>query len=99
MTEEPNKEREIILIGTKPFMNYINSIKILFIKKGINEVVIRARGKAISKAVDVAEATRKRFLKEKNIRIKEIKIDSEKFENKMKKEVDVSSIQIILRKS
>ena len=88
----------VVYIGTKPFMNYVTSVVMQFTTKNRNEVAIKARGKFISRAVDVAEVVRKRFLKDHDIKIKNIKIDSEEFENKEGKKVNVSTIEITLSK-
>lgn len=88
----------IVFIGGKPFMNYVTGVVMQFTTKGAREVVIKARGKFISRAVDVAEVCRKRFLKDQNIDIKEIKVDSEEFENKEGRKVNVSTIDITLFK-
>ena len=87
-----------IFIGTKPFMNYVTGVVIQFTTKDANEVLIKARGKFISRAVDVAEISVKRFLKDR-IKIKNISIDSEEFENKEGKDVHVSTIEIVLEKT
>jgi len=58
-------------------------------------VVIKARGKFISRAVDIAEIACKRFLVD-TAKIKDIKIDSEEFKNKEGKQVRVSTIEITL---
>ena len=84
-----------VFIGEKPFMNYITSVVMQFTTKGANEVVIKARGKFISRAVDVAEVSRKRFL-DNTIDIKDIKIDNEEFENKEGRQVRVSNVEITL---
>ena len=86
-----------IFVGGKPFMNYVTGIVMQFTTKEAKEVIIKARGKFISRAVDIAEVTRNRFLKEQ-IELKGIKIDSEEFENKEGKEVRVSTIEITLKK-
>jgi len=86
-----------IFIGTKPFMNYVTGVVIQFTTKDAQEVFIKARGKFISRAVDVAEISIKRFLKDQ-IRVKNISIDSEEFENKEGKDVHVSTIEITLEK-
>jgi archaea-specific DNA-binding protein len=86
-----------IFIGNKPFMNYVTSVVVQFTTKGAQEVLIRARGKFISRAVDIAEVSMKRFLKDQ-IELKEIRIDSEGFTNKEGHDVRVSSIEIILKK-
>jgi DNA-binding protein len=83
-----------VLIGKKPAMNYVLACLTLF-QNGINEVHIKARGKAISTAVDVAEITRKRFATE--AKLKEIKIDTEQLKNAETNTMsNVSSIEIIL---
>lgn len=84
-----------IFIGVKPFMNYVTGVVMQFTTKGANEVIVKARGKFISRAVDVAEVAAKRFL-ESQVGVKGIKIDSEQFTNKEGREVRVSSIEITL---
>ncbi|MGV8151203.1 MAG: DNA-binding protein Alba [Candidatus Woesearchaeota archaeon] len=86
-----------VFVGTKPFMNYVTSLVMQFTTKGADEVFLKARGKFISKAVDVVEVTSKRFLKDQ-IKIKEITIDSEDFKNKEGRDVRVSTICIVLQK-
>ena len=54
-----------IFVGGKPFMNYVTGIVMQFTTKDAKEVIIKARGKFISRAVDIAEVTTKRFLKDK----------------------------------
>ena len=98
MTTENKADDNIIFIGMKPFMNYVTSVVVLFTTKNKKEVVIKARGKFITRAVDVAEVARKRFLEKENLKIKDIKINSEEFENKEKRKVNVSTIEITLSK-
>jgi len=108
MTEETPKTKvisknektddNVVFIGIKPFMNYVTSVVVQFTTKGRKEVVIKARGKFITRAVDVAEVARKRFLEKDNIKVKDVKIDSEEFENKDKRIVNVSTIEITLSK-
>lgn len=91
-------DENVVFIGSKPFMNYVTGVVMQFTTKGSNEVIVKARGKFISRAVDVAEVSTKRFLKEHNIKVKDIKIDSEEFENKEGRKVNVSIIEITLSK-
>ena len=91
-------EDNIVFVGGKPFMNYVIGVVMQFTNKNAPEVTIKARGKFISKAVDIAEVARRRFLKDENISVKNIKIDSEEFENKEGKQVNVSTIEITLAK-
>lgn len=92
------KDENVVFIGGKPFMNYVTGVVMQFTTKGAKEVTIKARGKFISRAVDVAEVATKRFLKEFGVSVKDIKINSEEFENKEGKKVNVSTIDIILAK-
>lgn len=98
-TEERKRtDDNVVFIGNKPFMNYVTGVVMQFTTKGSNEVIVKARGKFISRAVDVAEVAAKKFLKEQNITVKNIKIDSEEFENKEGRKVNVSIIEITLAK-
>ena len=90
-------EDNSIFVGGKPFMNYVTSVVMQFTTKDAEEVIVKARGKFISRAVDVAEVAAKRFLKDQ-IKIKDIIIDSEEFQNKEGKDVRVSTIDIVLSK-
>jgi len=97
MTEETKKSQEnSIFIGAKPFMNYVTGVVMQFNKA--KEVTIKARGKFISKGVDVAEVARRKFLSEQNVSVKDVSIGSEEFENKEGKLVNVSILEIILKK-
>ena len=49
MTDENN-----IFIGNKPVMNYVLAV-VTQINNGTSEVSLKARGRAINRAVDVAE--------------------------------------------
>jgi len=91
-------EDNSIFIGPKPFMNYVTGVVMQFTTKGAQNVVVKARGKFISRAVDVAEVAAKRFL-EGQVAVKDIKVDSEEFTNKEGRQVRVSSIEITLGKN
>jgi DNA-binding protein len=86
-----------VFIGNKPFMNYVTGVVVQFTTKSAGEVIIKARGKFISRAVDIAEVVMKRFLKDQ-IQLKDIKIDSEGFKNQEGQDVRVSTIEITLTK-
>jgi len=99
MTEETKKSQEnSIFIGSKPFMNYVTGVVMQF-NKGTSEVKVKARGKFISKGVDVAEVSRRKFLVEQNVSVTNVLIGSEEFENKEGKSVNVSTMEIILKKN
>lgn len=98
MTNE-KKDENTVFVGNKPFMNYVTAVVMQFTTRGANEVIIRARGKFITRAVDIAEVVRRRFLVEQNIVVKDIKIDSEEFQNAEGRKVNVSTIDIALAKN
>ncbi|MDD1660063.1 MAG: DNA-binding protein Alba, partial [Methanomicrobiales archaeon] len=58
-----------VFVGNKPVMNYVLAVVTQF-NNGAQEVAIKARGKAISRAVDTAEIALNRFLD--NVTKKEI---------------------------
>ena len=94
---EIKKENDnIVFIGNKPLVNYIRGVVTQFKRKNALEVVIKSRGKFISKAVDVAEISR-RSLEENGIRIKKVDISSESFEASGKK-TNISTMDIVLGK-
>lgn len=78
-------------------MNYVTGVVMQFTTKNAPEVIVKARGKFISRAVDVAEVSAKRFLTGQ-IGINNIKVDSEEFKNKEGRDVRVSTIEISLGK-
>jgi DNA-binding protein len=98
MAEEKQGNENVVFIGTKPFMNYVASIMMQFRNDKRKEVIIKARGKLISRAVDVAEIVRKKFSSEEDIKIKDVKIGGEELENKEGRKTHVSTIEIVLIK-
>ncbi len=102
MTEERTENRgqkrtengNTIFIGKKPLVNYIRGVIMQFNRESAPEVVIKSRGKFISKAVDVAEIV-KRNLEEKKVFIKSVNIASESFETEGKN-TNISTMDIVL---
>jgi len=98
MTEETTEKRKtdenVIYVGSKPPMSYVLAVVTQFQGSGSDEVVIKARGRAISTAVDAAEITRNRFVT--NAEIKDIKIGTESITNEEGRTSNVSSIEICL---
>ncbi|RLG18835.1 DNA-binding protein Alba [Nanoarchaeota archaeon] len=84
-----------IFVGKKPFMNYVTGVVLQF-NSGAKKVLIKARGKYISRAVDVAEVTRNKFLKD--VKLESIKIGSEEFDSPEGRKIRVSTIEIALSK-
>ena len=88
-------EENTVFIGGKETMNYVQAVMMQF-NSGSDEVVIKARGRAISKAVDVAEITRQRFMEDTEIT--DIITETEELDNDEGGTVNVSSIEITLSK-
>lgn len=87
-------EDDVVFVGNKPVMNYVLAVVTQF-NSGANEVRIMARGRAISRAVDVAEVSRSRFLPD--VSVKGISISTEVL-NTDRGETNVSAIEIIIGK-
>ncbi len=88
-------EENTVYIGKKPTMNYVLAVATQF-NGGSNDVIIKARGKAISRAVDVAEIVRHRFVRD--AKVMDIKIDTEQLTDEGGESNNVSSIEIYLSK-
>lgn len=87
-------DSNIIYVGNKPPMNYVTAIMALLNSGGFTEVVLKARGNAISRAVDAAEITHNRFLT--NAEVTRIDIGTEVVTNEDGRKSNVSSIEICL---
>ncbi|MDI6902291.1 MAG: DNA-binding protein Alba [Methanocellales archaeon] len=95
MPETKKSEDNVIYVGNKPVMNYVLAAVTQF-NDGANEVAIKARGRAISRAVDTAEVVRNRFMPD--TQVKDIKIGTEKLEGEKGESINVSSIEIFLNR-
>ena len=92
------EKSDTILIGKKPTMSYVLAIITGLSTSSAKEITLKARGKSIVTAVDVAEVTRNRFLKD--LKVKNIKIATEEMpprEGQGRSRM-VSTIEIILAK-
>ncbi len=91
--KEVDSNENTIYVGNKPPMSYVLAVVTQF-NSGSDEVIIKARGRAISRAVDTAEISRNKFVQ--NAKIKEIKIGTESITNEEGRNSNVSSIEISL---
>jgi DNA-binding protein Alba len=95
MAEKDN----VIFVGKKPIMSYVFAIITQF-TNGQKEVHIKARGKAISRAVDVVQVLQRRFMQD--VKVKDIQIGSElkdrTLQNGKVVKVNVSTIDITVEK-
>jgi archaea-specific DNA-binding protein len=94
--EKRRTDENVIYVGHKPPMSYVLAVITQFNTSGSDEVVIKARGRAISTAVDTAEIVRNRFIPD--AKLKEIKIGTESVTNEEGRASNVSSIEICLTK-
>lgn len=83
----------MVYVGSKPVMNYVLAVVTQF-KAGRPEVTIKARGKAISRAVDAAEIVRHKFVQ--TAEVASIHIATERLADEAGAETNVSSIEIRL---
>lgn len=101
--DKPETRREsplgppTVYIGLKPTMTYVFQV-VAQLNSGPDPVLIKARGNAIAKAVDVAEIVRRRLLKD-HVELGEIGIDTERLVNHDGREANVSSITIPMRRT
>lgn len=88
-------DENTVYIGKKPTMNYVLAVVTQF-NSGSRDVIIKARGRAISRAVDVAEIVRHRFIHDAVV--KDIKIETETLSGEGGSTANVSSIEIVVGK-
>jgi DNA-binding protein len=64
-TKKPlEKKPDVVFIGNKPPMSYVMAVMTALSSGAITEITLKARGRAITTAVDVAEITSNRFIKD-----------------------------------
>lgn len=85
----------IVLIGKKPIMNYVVACLTLF-NAGAKNLTVKARGRAISRAVDAVELLRRAFLKD--LRLQCINITTEEVTRSEGQKANVSAIEITVAK-
>jgi DNA-binding protein len=88
-----DKSDNTIYVGNKPPMNYVMAVITQF-HNGNSEVNLKARGRAISCAVDVAEIVRNRFLPD--VKLGGLQIGTESVTSEKGEKMNVSSIEIRL---
>lgn len=84
-------EENVIFIGSKPVMNYVLAVVTQF-NGGADHVSLKARGKAISRAVDTAEIVRNGFIP--NADVEDISIATEQIDTYNGEKTNVSTIEI-----
>ena len=93
--EAPKSRRDesVVFVGSKPLMSYITAC-VTQLNRNPEELVIKARGRAISRAVDVAEVLRNRFMPD--LVVRNIDISTEQVKTAEGNVANVSAMEITL---
>ncbi len=83
----------VVLIGRKPVMNYVVAC-LTFFNTGEKDICVKARGRAISRAVDTVELLRRAFVKD--LDVKSIAIGTEEVQREEGRKSNVSTIEIAM---
>ncbi len=95
--EETAQTDNVVLIGRKPVMNYVTAC-ITFFNSGEKQVIVKARGRAICKAVDTVELLRRAFVKD--LEINGIEISTEELDrSEGRQKSNISTIEITVSKA
>jgi len=85
----------VVYVGVKPPMAYVLGV-VTQLSNNQKEVYIKARGRSISKAVDVAEIVRRKFVQD--AKVSNIEIGTEERQLETGQKINVSSINITITK-
>ncbi len=88
-------DRNIIYVGKKETMAYVLAVVSQF-NQGANEIHIKARGRSISMAVDIALIVKNRFMS--SMQIKNVEIATEELKSDDGRMSRVSSMDITVSK-
>jgi len=91
-----NDDKDVVYVGSKPQMSYVLAVITQFNEGKVDEVILKARGKAISRTVDVAEIVKNKFMPE--VKIDNIITSTEQVSRDDGSNSNVSAIEITLRK-
>ena len=89
------EQANLVRVGKKPIMNYVVAC-VTLLNSGAEQVMVRARGQTITKAVETVLMLRNSFLK--NLEIEDIKIGSEEVTRLDGSRGSISTIEILLEK-
>jgi DNA-binding protein Alba len=92
--KKAGKKDNLIFVGKKPTMSYVLAVITQF-SDGMKEVHVKARGKSINRAVDVAEVVKNRFMQELT---KEVVIGTDEIMDDNNNKLNISTIDILLKK-
>jgi DNA-binding protein Alba len=95
MAEKEKAKDNVVFIGKKPSMSYVLAVVTQF-GSGQKEIHIKARGRAISKCVDVSEIVKNKFIQD--VKVKEINLATEQLSTEKNDTIGVSTMEIVLTK-
>ena len=94
-TQKSQTNENVVYVGKKPVMNYVVAC-LTFFNSGCKKVVVKARGRAISRAVDTVELLRRAFVKD--VQLQGINISTEEVTRTEGQKANVSALEITLAK-
>jgi len=94
-TKTVRANENAVLVGKKPIMNYVVAC-LTFFNSGAQNIVVKARGRAISRAVDTVELLRRAFVKD--LQLKDISIGTQEVTRGEGQKTNVSTIEITVAK-
>lgn len=89
--ESTQTSENTVFIGKKPVMNYVTAC-LTFFNSGSKKVVLKARGRAISRAVDTVELLGRVFVED--LELDDISIGTEQLTGREGQTRNVSTIEI-----
>ncbi len=84
----------VVFVGRKPTMAYVLAVMTQF-SDGAEQVHVRARGRSISRAVDVAEVVKNKFMQDIK---RQVDIGTDEVSREDNSKINVSTIDIVLDK-
>lgn len=90
-TKAEQSKENIVFVGKKPVMNYVVAC-LTFFNSGTKKVVVKARGRSITRAVDTVELLRRAFLKD--LQLQSINISTEEVTRDEGQKANVSAVEI-----
>ena len=94
-TSTPQVERSVVFVGSKPVMNYVLAC-MTYLNSGSNKIAVKARGRAIPRAVDTIEVLRRSFAK--GVQLEGINLSTEEVTREQGQRLRVSAIEISVTK-
>ena len=91
----PQVVGSIVFVGNKPVMNYVLAC-MTYLNSGSNKIVVKARGRAIPRAVDTIEVLRRSFAK--GVQLEGISLSTEEVDREQAQKLRVSAIEISVTK-